>query len=31
MSGESQIYVGVSDEVWDDCYEVLEQEPANEK
>lgn len=30
VSGESPIYVGVSDEIWDDCYEILEQEQANE-
>lgn len=26
VSGESPIYKGVSDEIWDDCYRVLEQE-----
>ena len=25
VSGESPIYKGVSDEIWDDCYEVLEE------
>lgn len=30
VSGESPICVGVSDVIWDDFYEVLEQEPANE-
>lgn len=30
VSGESPIYVGVSDEIWDDCYKVLEKEQANE-
>lgn len=24
VSGESPIYKGVSDEIWDDCYEVIE-------
>lgn len=26
VSGESPIFKGVSDEIWDDCYRVLEQE-----
>lgn len=30
VSGESPIYVGVSDEIWDDCYKVFEKEQANE-
>lgn len=25
ISGESPIYEGISDTIWDDCYKILEQ------